>query len=82
MIIFAVQVSAYGFMTPDYKKYPNHYYDKTLSKVRFFANHDYGSELGLWQQLHKAGLMRLFMRPSTTGSPRPATHGPQSNGTG
>ncbi|CAL8263366.1 unnamed protein product [Arctogadus glacialis] len=57
------QVSAYGFMTPDYKKYPNHYYDKTLSKVRFFANHDYGSELELWQQLHKDGLIRLYMRP-------------------
>jgi lysine/ornithine N-monooxygenase len=82
MIIFAVQVSAYGFMTPDYSKYSDHYFDKTYHRVIFYANHEFRLELALWQQLHKAGLMRLFMRPSTTGSPRPATHGPQSNGTG
>ncbi|XP_030195734.1 alpha-N-acetylgalactosaminide alpha-2,6-sialyltransferase 2 [Gadus morhua] len=76
------QVSAYGFMTPDYSKYSDHYFDKTYHRVIFYANHEFRLELALWQQLHKAGLMRLFMRPSTTGSPRPATHGPQSNGTG
>ncbi|XP_056432793.1 alpha-N-acetylgalactosaminide alpha-2,6-sialyltransferase 2-like [Gadus chalcogrammus] len=76
------QVSAYGFMTPDYSKYSDHYFDKTYHKVIFYANHEFRLELALWQQLHKAGLMRLFMRPPTTRSPRPATHGPQSNGTG
>uniref|UniRef100_A0A3Q4IB56 alpha-N-acetylgalactosaminide alpha-2,6-sialyltransferase n=1 Tax=Neolamprologus brichardi TaxID=32507 RepID=A0A3Q4IB56_NEOBR len=56
------QVSAYGFMTPDYKKYSDHYYDKNYHPVGFFANHDLRMEMNLWQQLHKAGLMRLYMR--------------------
>lgn len=56
------QVSAYGFMTPDYKKYSDHYYDKNYHPVGFFANHDLRMEMNLWQQLHKAGLVRLYMR--------------------
>ncbi|XP_076855510.1 alpha-N-acetylgalactosaminide alpha-2,6-sialyltransferase 2 [Brachyhypopomus gauderio] len=57
------QVSAYGFMTPDYNKYSDHYYDKTYNPVRFYANHDLRMEMNLWQQLHQAGLIRLYMRP-------------------
>ncbi|XP_030630708.1 alpha-N-acetylgalactosaminide alpha-2,6-sialyltransferase 2 [Chanos chanos] len=56
------QVSAYGFMTPDYNKYSDHYYDKSQHPVRFYANHDLRMEMLLWQQLHKAGLIRLYMR--------------------
>ncbi|XP_060951312.1 alpha-N-acetylgalactosaminide alpha-2,6-sialyltransferase 2 isoform X2 [Limanda limanda] len=55
------QVSAYGFMTPDYKNYSDHYYDKKHHPVVFYANHDMGMELTLWQQLHQAGLMNLYM---------------------
>ncbi|XP_054898641.1 alpha-N-acetylgalactosaminide alpha-2,6-sialyltransferase 2 [Poeciliopsis prolifica] len=59
------QVSAYGFMTPDYSKYSDHYYDKTYRKVGFFANHDMRMEMTVWQQLHKAGLVTLYMRNET-----------------
>uniref|UniRef100_A0A8C1NUT3 alpha-N-acetylgalactosaminide alpha-2,6-sialyltransferase n=1 Tax=Cyprinus carpio TaxID=7962 RepID=A0A8C1NUT3_CYPCA len=56
------QVDAYGFMTPDYSLYSDHYYDKQWHKVHFYANHDMRMEMRLWQELHKAGLMNLFMR--------------------
>ncbi|XP_026868875.2 alpha-N-acetylgalactosaminide alpha-2,6-sialyltransferase 2 isoform X1 [Electrophorus electricus] len=56
------QVSAYGFMTPDYDKYSDHYYDRTNSTVQFYVNHDLRLELSLWQQLHQAGLIELYMR--------------------
>ncbi|XP_031170836.1 alpha-N-acetylgalactosaminide alpha-2,6-sialyltransferase 2 isoform X1 [Sander lucioperca] len=55
------QVSAYGFMTPDYKNYSDHYYDKTYHGVGFFINHDLRMEMTLWQQLHQEGLIRLYM---------------------
>ncbi|XP_058263203.1 alpha-N-acetylgalactosaminide alpha-2,6-sialyltransferase 2 isoform X2 [Hemibagrus wyckioides] len=56
------EVNAYGFMTPDFRKYSDHYYDKTPRRVRFFANHDLRLELILWQKLHKAGLIKLYLR--------------------
>lgn len=55
------QVSAYGFMTPDYKNYSDHYYDNNYHPVGFFINHDLHMEMTLWQQLHQAGLIRLYM---------------------
>ncbi|XP_064180480.1 alpha-N-acetylgalactosaminide alpha-2,6-sialyltransferase 2 isoform X1 [Anguilla rostrata] len=56
------QVSAYGFMTPDFRKYSDHYYDNTYRPVGFFINHDLHMEMSLWQQLHQAGLILLYMR--------------------
>lgn len=56
------QVSAYGFMTPDYAKYSDHYYDKKFHGVAFYANHDFRLEMKLWQELHRAGLLKLYMR--------------------
>ncbi|KAM9716472.1 alpha-N-acetylgalactosaminide alpha-2,6-sialyltransferase 2 isoform 1-T3 [Menidia menidia] len=56
------QVSAYGFMTPDYGRYSDHYYDGRFQPVGFFINHDLRLEMELWQQLHRAGLLRLYMR--------------------
>ncbi|XP_051530119.1 alpha-N-acetylgalactosaminide alpha-2,6-sialyltransferase 2-like [Myxocyprinus asiaticus] len=56
------QVDAYGFMTPDYSLYSDHYYDKHRHPVHFFANHDMRMEMKLWQQLRQAGLMNLYMR--------------------
>ncbi|XP_041745021.1 alpha-N-acetylgalactosaminide alpha-2,6-sialyltransferase 2 [Coregonus clupeaformis] len=55
------QVSAYGFMTPDYKNYSDHYYDSSYHPVGFFINHDLKMEMTLWQQLHQAGLITLYM---------------------
>lgn len=55
------QVSAYGFMTPDYKNYSDHYYDRSYHSVGFFINHDLRMEMTLWQQLHQAGLIQLYM---------------------
>lgn len=55
------QVSAYGFMTPEYRKYSDHYYDKSFHSVGFYINHDLRLEMSLWQQLHKAGLIHLYM---------------------
>ncbi|KAJ8251415.1 hypothetical protein GJAV_G00221100 [Gymnothorax javanicus] len=56
------QVDAYGYITPDYKKYSDHYYDKRYRRVVFYANHDMKLEMKFWQQLHKAGLINLYMR--------------------
>ncbi|XP_061160349.1 alpha-N-acetylgalactosaminide alpha-2,6-sialyltransferase 2 isoform X2 [Syngnathus typhle] len=56
------RVSAYGFMTPQYKKYSDHYYDKQYHRVGFFINHDLMLEMNLWQRLHQAGLITLYMR--------------------
>ncbi|XP_049320271.1 alpha-N-acetylgalactosaminide alpha-2,6-sialyltransferase 2 [Astyanax mexicanus] len=56
------EVNAYGFMTSDYNKYSDHYYDKTHHPVHFYANHDLQLEQKLWKELHDAGLMKLYMR--------------------
>lgn len=56
------QVSAYGFMTPDFKNYSDHYYDNSYKPVFFFVNHDLRMEMTLWQKLHEARLIRLYMR--------------------
>ncbi|XP_070708277.1 alpha-N-acetylgalactosaminide alpha-2,6-sialyltransferase 2 [Pempheris klunzingeri] len=58
------QVSAYGFMTPDYKNYSDHYYDSSYHAVGFFINHDLRMEMTLWQQLHQSGLIKLYMHKS------------------
>lgn len=49
-------------MTLDYRNYSDHYYDKRFHPVGFYANHDLQMELKLWQQLHKEGLIKLYMR--------------------
>uniref|UniRef100_A0A4W3JWZ6 alpha-N-acetylgalactosaminide alpha-2,6-sialyltransferase n=1 Tax=Callorhinchus milii TaxID=7868 RepID=A0A4W3JWZ6_CALMI len=56
------QVSAYGFITKDYAKYANHYYDIIKKKPHFFFIHDMRLELELWETLHKYGIIRLFTR--------------------
>ncbi|KAJ8366927.1 hypothetical protein AAFF_G00336640 [Aldrovandia affinis] len=56
------QVDAYGFLTPNYKKFSDHYYDKRFRRVVFYSNHDMRLELKVWQNLHKAGLINLYMR--------------------
>ncbi|KAK2866608.1 hypothetical protein Q7C36_002664 [Tachysurus vachellii] len=56
------EVNAYGFMTLDYQKYSDHYYDISFHPVKFYANHDLQLELKLWLELHQAGLIKLYMR--------------------
>ncbi|MGH0125457.1 UNVERIFIED_CONTAM: hypothetical protein FKN15_019083 [Acipenser sinensis] len=56
------EVSAYGFMTPNYAKFSDHYYDYIYRKVAFYINHDLRMEMRLWQQLHEAGIIQLYMR--------------------
>ncbi|XP_075702862.1 alpha-N-acetylgalactosaminide alpha-2,6-sialyltransferase 2-like [Rhinoderma darwinii] len=56
------QVSAYGFMTPNYEKFSDHYYDSIYHKVSFYINHSFIREMRLWQKLHNAGVMKLYMR--------------------
>ncbi|MBN3283811.1 SIA7A sialyltransferase, partial [Polyodon spathula] len=53
-------VDAYGYITEDYAKYPNHYYDKTKTETEFYDNHDFGLEINKWKKLHDAKLMNLY----------------------
>ncbi|XP_058845947.1 alpha-N-acetylgalactosaminide alpha-2,6-sialyltransferase 1-like [Acipenser ruthenus] len=53
-------VDAYGYITEDYAKYPNHYYDKTKTKTVFYVNHDFGLEIKEWKKLHDAKIMNLY----------------------
>ncbi|XP_032431223.1 alpha-N-acetylgalactosaminide alpha-2,6-sialyltransferase 1-like [Xiphophorus hellerii] len=56
-------VSAYGFMTDDYSKYSNYYFQKYLkTNVIFFANHDYIMEKNLWKSFHEKKIMKLFQK--------------------
>lgn len=57
-----LQVSAYGFMTEDYRKYSNYYAEKHKSNVIFYANHDYILEKNLWKSLHERKIMKLYQR--------------------
>ncbi|KAM6896974.1 alpha-N-acetylgalactosaminide alpha-2,6-sialyltransferase 1-like [Xenentodon cancila] len=59
-------VSAYGFMTEDYSKYSNYYFERFIkSNVIFFINHDYIMEKNLWKSFHDRKIMKLYQR---TGS--------------
>ncbi|NXA35954.1 SIA7B sialyltransferase, partial [Eudromia elegans] len=55
------QVSAFGFLTPDYEAYSDHYFDRTRKRVQFFANHDLRMEMRLWQRLRRSGLLQLYV---------------------
>ncbi|XP_040386417.1 alpha-N-acetylgalactosaminide alpha-2,6-sialyltransferase 2-like [Cygnus olor] len=54
------EVSAFGFMTPGYRAYSDHYFDRRHRQVQFFANHDLKLEMQLWQRLQRSGLLRLY----------------------
>ncbi|XP_066473964.1 alpha-N-acetylgalactosaminide alpha-2,6-sialyltransferase 2 isoform X2 [Tiliqua scincoides] len=56
------QVSAYGFITENYKKFSAHYYEHEKKPLVFYANHDMLLELELWKNLHQAGFMKLYQR--------------------
>nr|XP_045049708.2 alpha-N-acetylgalactosaminide alpha-2,6-sialyltransferase 2-like [Desmodus rotundus] len=56
------EVSAYGFITENYQKFSNHYFDKKKEPLKFYANHDLRLEATLWKDLHQAGIMQLYQR--------------------
>ncbi|XP_003786145.1 alpha-N-acetylgalactosaminide alpha-2,6-sialyltransferase 2 [Otolemur garnettii] len=56
------QVSAYGFITSNYRKFSDHYFDRTKKPLIFYANHDLILEATLWRDLHKAGILQLYQR--------------------
>uniref|UniRef100_A0A6I8Q3P9 alpha-N-acetylgalactosaminide alpha-2,6-sialyltransferase n=1 Tax=Xenopus tropicalis TaxID=8364 RepID=A0A6I8Q3P9_XENTR len=57
-----LQVSAYGFMTDDFYKYSDHYYDVKSSPIKFYANHDFRLEKHLWKHLHRENIIKLYQR--------------------
>ncbi|XP_074870710.1 alpha-N-acetylgalactosaminide alpha-2,6-sialyltransferase 2 [Carettochelys insculpta] len=56
------QVSAYGFITDNYRKFSDHYYEREKKPLVFYANHDMLLEAELWKSLHRAGIMKLYQR--------------------
>ncbi|XP_039510069.1 alpha-N-acetylgalactosaminide alpha-2,6-sialyltransferase 2 [Pimephales promelas] len=59
------QVSAYGFITDNYLNYSDHYYDKVMKPLIFYANHDMMMEGRLWKQLHSHKVLWLYQRQET-----------------
>ncbi|XP_060109030.1 alpha-N-acetylgalactosaminide alpha-2,6-sialyltransferase 2 isoform X2 [Heteronotia binoei] len=56
------QVSAYGFITENYRKFSDHYYDSEKKPLVFYANHDMLLESELWKRLHRIGIMKLYQQ--------------------
>ncbi|XP_039082277.1 alpha-N-acetylgalactosaminide alpha-2,6-sialyltransferase 2 isoform X2 [Hyaena hyaena] len=56
------QVSAYGFITSNYWKFSDHYFERIKKPLIFYVNHDLSLEATLWKSLHKAGILRLYQR--------------------
>ncbi|XP_073540062.1 alpha-N-acetylgalactosaminide alpha-2,6-sialyltransferase 2 [Phyllobates terribilis] len=59
---FCDQVDAYGFITKNYNKYSDHYFERTKRQLEFYANHDMIMEMQLWSKLHQKGIMTLYQR--------------------
>lgn len=56
------QVSAYGFITDNYKDFSDHYYEGVKQPLIFYANHDLKMEAQLWKALDKAKIIKLYQR--------------------
>ncbi|XP_057570896.1 alpha-N-acetylgalactosaminide alpha-2,6-sialyltransferase 2 isoform X2 [Hippopotamus amphibius kiboko] len=56
------QVSAYGFITSNYQKFSDHYFERIKKPLIFYVNHDLSLEAALWKDLHKAGILWLYQR--------------------
>lgn len=56
------QVSAYGFITENYRKFSDHYYEHEKKPLVFYANHDMLLESELWKSLHRVGIMKLYQQ--------------------
>ncbi|XP_067860076.1 alpha-N-acetylgalactosaminide alpha-2,6-sialyltransferase 2 isoform X2 [Heptranchias perlo] len=74
MLIAAIhscdEVSAYGFITNDYAKYSDHYFDQHYHKLTFYANHDMRLEMRLWKKLHDYGIIKLYTREKSENKNR------------
>ncbi|KAG2464750.1 SIA7A sialyltransferase, partial [Polypterus senegalus] len=57
-------VNAYGYITEDYNKYSDHYYDINKTETIFYLNHDYDVEIKTWKTFHEAKLFNLYQRTS------------------
>ncbi|KAK9530161.1 hypothetical protein VZT92_011683 [Zoarces viviparus] len=55
-------VSAYGFMTEDFRKYSTYYVEKFKSNVVLYPNHDYIMEKNLWKRLHDSKIINLYQK--------------------
>uniref|UniRef100_A0A8C4ST16 alpha-N-acetylgalactosaminide alpha-2,6-sialyltransferase n=1 Tax=Erpetoichthys calabaricus TaxID=27687 RepID=A0A8C4ST16_ERPCA len=53
-------VNAYGYITENYKKYSDHYYDTTYKETIFYINHDFELEMKMWRMFHDAKLFNLY----------------------
>ncbi|RXM98108.1 Alpha-N-acetylgalactosaminide alpha-2,6-sialyltransferase 2 [Acipenser ruthenus] len=60
------EVSAYGFITDNYRAFSDHYYDRVKKPLVFYANHDMQLESRLWKRLHSLNVFRLYQRTVTT----------------
>ncbi|XP_066091313.1 alpha-N-acetylgalactosaminide alpha-2,6-sialyltransferase 2-like isoform X2 [Saccopteryx bilineata] len=56
------QVSAFGFITSNYWKFSDHYFERIKKPLIFYANHDLPLEAALWRNLHTAGILQLYQR--------------------
>ncbi|CAK6435252.1 unnamed protein product [Pipistrellus nathusii] len=56
------QVSAYGFITKNFRDFSNYYFDQKKMPLKFYMNHDLCLEATLWEDLHKAGIIQLYQR--------------------
>uniref|UniRef100_UPI00358FF269 alpha-N-acetylgalactosaminide alpha-2,6-sialyltransferase 2-like n=1 Tax=Myxine glutinosa TaxID=7769 RepID=UPI00358FF269 len=63
------QVSAFGFITNNYKNFSDHYFDKTYKRTVFYVNHNFGLEMKLWERLDNEKVMTLFTRNNTATLP-------------
>ncbi|XP_036613863.1 alpha-N-acetylgalactosaminide alpha-2,6-sialyltransferase 1 [Trichosurus vulpecula] len=67
LLLTAIQlcdrVSAYGFITNDFRRFADHYYDPRWEKLKLYTNHDFILEKRLWKQLHNEGIIRLYQGP-------------------
>ncbi|XP_028674536.1 alpha-N-acetylgalactosaminide alpha-2,6-sialyltransferase 1-like [Erpetoichthys calabaricus] len=57
-------VNAYGYITEDYNKYSDHYYDINKTETIFYLNHDYDVEIKIWKKFHEAKLFNLYQKTS------------------
>ncbi|XP_078081857.1 alpha-N-acetylgalactosaminide alpha-2,6-sialyltransferase 2-like isoform X2 [Mustelus asterias] len=56
------EVNAYGFITENYAKYSDHYFDRGYHRLVFYSNHDFRLEMKLWKKLHNYGIIKLYTR--------------------
>ncbi|XP_066560918.1 alpha-N-acetylgalactosaminide alpha-2,6-sialyltransferase 2 isoform X2 [Amia ocellicauda] len=64
------QVTAYGFITDNYRDFSDHYYDVVKKPLIFYANHDMQLEAQLWKRLASLRVLQLYTREAPVPVPR------------